>query len=206
MDYKYRTVFASLFPKPRKAFTTIYIYELFKFQYYLFVLAGINNVLTRKWLEIADVSNNFIMKLGIDFAIGALFGWMPILFISWLLYLTAKWLKGKCDFVTVYNIVIYAACLPVLISLLSTVLGITLLRLNGNMKGISVNNLDIIIIRTHLYLNWGLNLYYAFLVVIGISVIQQFTIIKSVFNIFLAVIIVAIPLTVIIIIPSLFHH
>jgi hypothetical protein len=206
MDFKYRTVFASLFLKPRKAFATIYYYDLFKFQYYLFALAGVNNVVTRKWLEIADVSNNFIMKLVIEFAIGALFGWLPILFISWLLYLSAKWLKGKCDFISVYNIIVYATCLPAFISLLSTVLSITLLRSNGYMKGVFVNNLHIIIIRTHLYLNWGINLYYAFLVVIGISVIQQFTIIKSIFNIFLAVMIVVIPLVIIVLIPSLYHH
>jgi hypothetical protein len=206
-------VFANLFLKPRKTFTTIYNYELFKFQYHLFVLAGINNVLARKWIETADVSSNLIFKLMIDFAIGALFGWLPLLFLSWLLYLSAKWLKGKADFTTVYNISGYAVSLPAFISLLSTIVCILILRSNGYTKSVNISGTNInwhqtfyIVVRIHLYLSWGLNFYYAFLTVIGISVVQEFTIVKSILNVLLAIMIIVIPLVIVIFFPLLFTH
>lgn len=213
MNLVYKTVFRKIIVNPKKAFSTIDSYQLFEYKIHLFILAGINNALVRKWLEVADVSNNLFIELAKYIAIGAFAGWLPMLFVSWLLFLSGKWLKGGTEFMTIANLMGYAFFYPVILSLISTITSIIFLRLNGFVKNNYFNNIDIklhntfyLIIQLHRYLNWGFNFYYVVLMIIGISVVQGFTILKSVLNVFVAILIITIPLGVIVLIPSLFGH
>lgn len=213
MNHVYKTVFLKIIFSPRKAFATIETYELFKYHYYLFGFAGINNILVRNWLDVADSSNNLLVKLIKYIAAGAFLGWLPLLFVSWLIFHSGKWLKGQAEFLTIANLMGYAFFYPVFLSLISTISNISFLRLNGFNKSDYYNNLDInshstfeLVIHIHRYINWGFNIYYAVLIVIAISVIQGFTIIKSMLNIFLAVLIIVIPLGLMIIIPSILKY
>jgi hypothetical protein len=209
----YKIVFLKLIIDPKRAFSAIDRNELFKYKYPLFILAGINNILARNWLETADVCNNIAFKLGQNIIIGALFGWLPLLFVSWLIYNSGKWLNGQSDPITISNVISYAVFFPVIISLISTLGSITFLRLHGFIKNEYLNSLDIqwhntfyFIIKTHRYISWCVNLYYVSLAVIGISIIQGFTVAKAVVNVFVAVMIIVIPLLgIIALIPLLLH-
>ncbi len=213
MNRIYKFVFLKLITGPKTAFSVIDRNELFKYRYPLLIVVGINNVLARNWLEVTDRCNNIAIKLGEDIVIGALLGWFPLLFVSWLIYNSGKWLNGQSDSLTISNILSYAVFYPITISLISTLGSMIFLRSHGYSKSEYLNSSDIhwhntfyYIIKTHRYTSWGINLYFAFLAVIGISVIQGFTISKAILNLFIAVMIIVLPIIGIDVLMPLLHR
>lgn len=213
MTNAYKTVFVNFLRRPQRVFYTICEYELYKYKYHLLVLAGINAVLTRNWWLIADTDNNFFLNLLSDIAIGALLGWIPFLFVSWLIYVSGKWIKGRSHSDEITNLVAYAVFFPAIFSILTTIISIAILRLNGFESVKYVHNLDIplhstfyLIIKIHQIIIIGLNLYYALLVLKGLSVVQNFNWLKSILNVIMAIGLIAVPLLLIVVIPLLFKH
>jgi len=213
MTHTYKTVFINFLRRPQRVFYTICEYELYKYKYHLLVLAGINAALTRNWWQLADTNNNFFFRLLGAIAIGALLAWIPFLFVSWLLYVSGKWINGRSHSAEITNLVAYAVFFPAMLSILTTLISITILRVNGFESVKYVHNLDMplhstfyLTIKIHQIIIIGLNLYYVLLVLKGLTVIQNFNWLKSILNVIMAIGLVAVPLLLIAIIPLLFKH
>jgi hypothetical protein len=202
MQFAYKTTLLSLWKKPKKTFNTINQYGLYKYQTHLFIIAGINNTINRQFIDLADNKHELFSTLASSVAAGALFGWLGFLVVSGLIYITGKWIKGQATSTEITNMVSYAT-LPFLVSLAFTLICVLLLRVLGFQNGAynyvrNWHNTYYIIIKIHYYVYILITIYYFILLTIGVSVVQGFSIRKSLLNLVMCIAIVVIPIALII--------
>ena len=207
MQLAYKTALSNLWKKPKKSFNTINQYSLYKYQIHLFVLAGVTNAINRRFIDLADSKQELFLTLAGSAAIGALFGWFGLLIVSGLIYLTGKWIKGQATSTEIINMVAYAT-VPFFASLMFTLICILLLRVLGFHDGTydyirSWDNTYYVIIKVHYYVNILITIYYFVLLIIGVSVVQDFSIRKSMLNLIMCIGIIAVPIALIILYTSI---
>lgn len=189
MNDNYKAVFINLIKNPRKAFYDITQYNLYKYKLPLLMLAGITSMVNKKLLSLADRHENYPYILITTIGMGILVGWFGIFLFSWLISVVGKWFKGHASFTVIFGVAAYAT-LPIVVMLLSNFICIAILRSRGfalsysDVGLIDAGNINQIVLNVNRYISWAMNLYYLVLFVIGISVVQRFTIGKAVLNLF----------------------
>lgn len=198
MQLAYKIVLFNLWKRPKRAFNTINQYNLFKYQIHLFVLTGITNTVNRRFIDLADSTHDLLPTLLSSIVAGALLGWISLLIVSGLIYISGKWMKGQATSTEITNMVAFAT-VPFIISIVFTVVCVLLLRFLRFQDGTyayfkSWSNNYYVIIKVHYYVNILINLYYLVLLAIGISAVQDFSIRKSFLNLFIGIAIIAVPI------------
>jgi hypothetical protein len=182
MSLAYRTVLINLFFKPKKAFSTIYAYRLYRYTWPLFVLMGISGRLNGDLFKLADSRNIFLFHFISDLVVGALMGWIGMWIFSMLISFMGKWLlDGRTDSDELFDLVSYTAVASV-ITLLATVVCFCLLRYagyNGNHYLHNWGDFFHRVERVHYYIGRAANLYSFVLLVIGVSVAQGVSIARG---------------------------
>lgn len=192
MEDDYKDVFRNLIINPSKAFYDIIQYGLYKYKVPLLMLAGVTNALNKRMLALADWHENFFLNLITTVAIGAIAGWLGIFIVSWLVEIVGKWLKGQASFEDIFSVAAYAT-LPVIVMLASDLICIAILRSRGYAQNyryvglVDSGNINHIVLSINRYIGTLMNLYYLFLFVIGISVVQGFTKRKAALNLMIVV-------------------
>jgi len=196
MELVYRTVLINIIKKPLKAFRVIYYYGLDKYKYLFLSIAGISYTINRQFFILADSRTHLLWPLAGAVGLGALLGWIGVALLSQLIYWSGTWIKGKGSSGDILNIASYAA-LPDILRIISALTCILLLRhfaYEDAQYPHVWGNIYYTIVRLKFYFGWAITLYYFVLLVIGISVVQDFSIGKSILNLLLAISIVMVPL------------
>jgi hypothetical protein len=198
MQLTYKLVLLNLWKKPKKAFNTINQYNLFKYQIHLFVFAGVTNAVSRRFIDLSDSRHNLLQTLASSIFAGALIGWIGLLVVSGLIYVIGKWIKGQATSTEITNMVAYAT-VPFVISFVFTAVCVLLLRFLRFQDGTyayfqSWSNSYYVITKIHSYVNILISLYYFALLVIGISAVQNFSILKSLLNLLICIAVITLPI------------
>lgn len=208
MEDDYKGVFRNLIINPSKAFYDIIQHGLYKYKVPLLMLAGITNALNKRVLALADRHENFFLVLITAIAMGAIIGWLGIFIVSWLVEIVGRWLKGPASFEDIFSVAAYAT-VPVIVMLTSDLICIAILRSRGYAQNyryvglVDSGNVNHIVLSINRYIGTLMNLYYLFLFVIGISVVQGFTKRKAFLNLAIVIFGAALLLGLIVFLPFL---
>jgi len=196
MNLLYRTVFINLIKKPQKAFRLIFEYDLDKYQYHLLVIFGITNVVNRQVFTLSDVKTNLFPNLFYAVAIGGIVGWIGLFLLSLLIYASGKWLRGESNGADIRMALSYSIILA-MFSLVTAGISILLLRLNDYQlphRAYIINDVNYWVIKVNYIFNIILNICFLGLLIIGVAVVQGFSVFKGFLNVILALLLVIIPL------------
>ncbi|MDD5571296.1 MAG: YIP1 family protein [Bacteroidales bacterium] len=196
MEKIYKETFIGLFTKPKETFKTIIDLKLNKYQVSLLMLAGISNALSRAVDKHTGDIFGLTGTIIICIIAGALFGWIGFYFLSWLISFTGEWINGKAKTGDILNIVSYSLT-PTILSILIYVIYILTFEESIFQKDFDLSAYDTIsylIFIIGFVINLGLTVFYLFLLVIGISVLQVFSIGKSLLNLLYAALTVIVPI------------
>ena len=162
----------------------------------LLLAAGISNAMDRAVMKNAGDSMSLVGVILLSAVIGGLFGWISYYIYGALLSWTGKWLDGKGNTDAIVRMLAYAAIpsIAALVLLVPKVLiyGNGVFQSESNFLGSgTILNL---VFYTCVIAESALGIWTIVLSIIGLSVVQKFSIVKSVLNFFLPIIIIAIPI------------
>jgi hypothetical protein len=185
-----KEIFTKIWTLPRPIFKYINHFRYEKHLTVLLILAGISSAFDRSERNNLGSYDSIGFTIIVSILVGALFGWISYYLYSSLIRLTGKWINGKADTDSILRTLAYAS-IP---SIAGLVLIIPKLLLRGSDLYENVLTYGFSIAELILGI-WTL-----VLSVIGMSEIQQFSNGKALLNLILAVLVVAIPIVLIILI------
>jgi hypothetical protein len=185
-----KEIFTKIWTLPRPIFKYINHFRYEKHLTVLLILAGISSAFDRSERNNLGSYDSIGFTIIVSILVGALFGWISYYLYSSLIRLTGKWINGKADTDSILRTLAYAS-IP---SIAGLVLIIPKLLLRGSDLYENVLTYGFSITESILGI-WTL-----VLSVIGMSEIQQFSNGKALLNLILAVLVVAIPIVLIILI------
>lgn len=191
-----KEIFTKIWTTPRMVFKYIEAYKYEGDQTTLLVIAGIAGALQRASDRSVGDDSDLVMIIITCLIAGVLTAFIFYPFYALLVSWTGKWLKGKADTASVLRVFAYSS-IPSILTLILTVL--TMLFL-GKELFVSETSLLfestphtiiflVLLIPQVILAIWSLVLF-----VIGLSEIQQFSILKAVFNGILPILVLIIPL------------
>lgn len=191
-----KEIFTKIFTSPRMVFRYLENKNYDKFVRPLLILGGISNALDRAVSKNLGDSLSLFAILGIAIVAGALLGWISYYLYSALISWTGKWLNGKADTDSIVRMFAHAM-IPTILAFL---LLIPQLAFFG--KGIFQSYFDIhsqgtlytAIYFGTVFLEVALGVWTMVIFTIGVSEIQEFSILKAIANIILPLIIILVPI------------
>lgn len=189
-------VFKTILTKPREAFKYILKKNYSNYFYTILALAGMSSALNSYVSEDKIYSNSIYYVLPINIILSALLGWIFIYIYAALISWTGKWLGGKGNTDTIYKIITYSS----ITSVFSIVLNIILLfylKLTSTYDGETIyfeNDFGIFIYYALIGIFLLTSIYSFGILAIGISEVQKLNIGESIFNIFLPILLLMIPI------------
>jgi len=191
-----REIFTKIWTAPRMVFKSIEAYKYEGNQTALLVIAGIAGVLQRASDRSVGDGTDLVMVVVSCLVAGVLTAFIFYPFYALLVSWTGKWLKGKADTASVLRVLAFSS-IPSIFNLVLVVLTVLLL---GKELFVSETLLLfestphtfiflVLLIPQVVLAIWSLVLF-----VIGIAEIQQFSIIKALFNSILPILVLLIPL------------
>lgn len=182
-----------IWTKPKKTFTWLFANDPKKYQIPLLILSGISIVLNNSLSKSSGEGSLLYTLIAFSIIGGGVFGWLSLYLYSMILSWTGRWLKGKAD-TSAYLTVIAWSNIPWICSILVWIFKIilwgdqTLQIEKEQLEGLSLylySLFDFVLL--------VLGIWSAVLLLIGITLIQKFTIQKTILNLFLSLIFLAIP-------------
>jgi hypothetical protein len=195
-----KELFTQIWLHPRKVFKYINDNQYDRYVYLLLALAGISNGFDRAVDRNLGDSMSLWGIIGFSVIAGGLLGWISYYLYAGLISLTGKWLKGVGNTSSILRAFSYA--------LIPSICAITLLLLQMSIFGrelfqsgwefSSGGLLPILIYYSTIVVDLILGVWTFVLVVIAVSEIQQFSIAKSILNMLIAILVIAVPIGIII--------
>jgi hypothetical protein len=180
-------IFLKIWTSPKKIFKFIDDYKYDNHVVLLLVLSGIARTFDRAATK--NMGDTFSLWGVILFCIivGGLFGWISYYVYAALISWTGKWFNGRSDTQGILRVMAYAL-FP---SILALVLLLPQIAIYGN--GIFQSSGDVtsagtfenVFFYSSLLLEFGLSVWTIVLCIIGVSVVQKFSIGKTILNLFL---------------------
>jgi hypothetical protein len=138
--------------------------------------------------------------IGICVVFGGLLGWLSYYFYAALVSWTGKWLNGQGNTTSILRILSYAM-LPSIIALIFLVpqigvYGVEIFKEEGDIT--SAGLLSNIFVYGSIFLEFVLGVWTIVFSVIGVSEVQKLPIGKSILNILLPVIVIAVPILILV--------
>ena len=207
MEKIYKETFIGLFKKPREVFQSTIDNKLDKYQVLLLILGGISNALGKAIGSGNSDSLGLFGTLIVCIIAGTLFGWLGVYIMSGLLSFTGKWINGRARTNDILNIVSYAS-VPMIFTIVIDIIylftfGGNLFQKNINLYVLGLTSYLIYIVGFIIILVLGI--YYLVFLIIGLSVVQGFSIGKSLLNLLFAALIIVIPFLLIVLAIGLFR-
>lgn len=192
-DINNTNLFIKIWTKPTE--TLVYIFKNCpeKYLMLLFAFGGIVKSLER---TSSKTENEFIsiIQIGISVFFGALFGWATYYFYAWILNITGEWLNGKAQ-PKKFRTVIAWSLIPTICSIIVLFPEVIVFKSDLFENSTLVDNhLNGTLITFFLIVKITLAIWSFFILVKGVSLIQGFSISKSILNLILPIALIAIPI------------
>ncbi|KIC62111.1 Yip1 family protein [Chryseobacterium taiwanense] len=198
-------IFTKIWAEPRRIFTFIDQAKYEKYLYVLMFLAGVSSAFDRATSKNMGENNSLFMVIFLCVVMGGLLGWISYYIYAALLSWTGKWLDGSGDTSSIFRMIAYAT-IPSVVSLIFlipqvAVYGGDLFKdVDYTSEGILVN----VVFWVSAFCEVGLSIVTLIYTVIGLSVVQKFSIGKAIANLLLPIAVIALPILLIISIFSVF--
>ena len=191
-----KEVFTKIWLSPREVFQFIEDKKYEKYLPYLLILGGISNAFDNAASKCFGDSMSLLMVIGVCIFVGGVLGWISFYIYAALMSWTGKWIKGHADTasllrMTAHSMVPAIAALVLLIPQIA-IGGNTIFQSTIEMADMSM--LETIIFYSVLCIELVLGMWTLVLFVIGISVVQKFSIGKAILNMILPALVIIIPL------------
>lgn len=198
-------IFTKIWTEPRRIFTFIDQAKYEKYLYILMFLAGVSSAFDRATSKNMGENNSLLMVIFLCVVMGGLLGWISYYIYAALLSWTGKWLDGSGDTSSIFRMIAYAT-IPSVVSLIFLIpqvaaYGGDLFKdVDYTSEGILVN----VVFWVSAFCEVGLSIVTLIYTVIGLSVVQKFSIGKAIANLLLPIAVIALPILLIISIFSVF--
>lgn len=191
-----REIFTRIWTQPGRVFAFINANHYDKYLYVLLFFAGIARAFSRASMNNLGDKWSIEMIIAIAIVGGGLFGWISFYIYAALLSWTGKWLKGEGNTQSILRILAYAM-IPSIVALLFLIpqigyYGNEIFKSSGDISSAGV--LPNILVYGSFFMEIVLGIWTILLSVIGISVVQNLSIAKSVLNLLLPVLLFAVPI------------
>ncbi|WEK68145.1 MAG: Yip1 family protein [Candidatus Chryseobacterium colombiense] len=196
-------IFTKIWTEPKRIFTFINEAKYEKYLYVIMFLAGISSAFDRASSKNMGENSSLVSIVLICIIMGGLLGWISYYIYAALLSWTGKWLNGSGDTSSIFRIIVYAT-IPSVVSLVFLIPQIAVY--GGNLfkdidyasEGILVN----VVFWTSAFCEFSLSIVTLIFTVIGLSVVQKFSIGKAILNLILPILIIVVPILLLIIVFS----
>jgi Yip1 domain len=199
MDKQYLNVVLNFAKNPGLSFSNIIANKLDRYKFWLIFLLGISVMSGNA------ISSHYGDKFGMIglilyiFILGPIFVALWVFMVSALISITGRWIKGNAKIEDVMNIISYAA-IPLILMLVVRLLYVIIFGTSIFYQRFNLNDfgtLGYLVYKLGFVINVILLVYYFILLVLGISVVQGFSIMKGIFNILFAVFLFVLPFLII---------
>lgn len=191
-----KEIFTKIWSKPKKILNYIHKFKYEKYFYVLLFLAGISSAFDRASSRNLGDNSSIVFVILSCIIGGGLFGWLGYYIYAALLSWTGRWIDGKGNTESIYRILTYSM-IPSVLSLLLlipqiVIYGNQIFQTEGYLMdaGILAN----IIFYFSIILEVILGIFTIVFAVIGISVVQNFSIGKAILNLLMPLLMILIPL------------
>jgi len=194
-----------LFTNPKKAFQDVIIWERNEVVHISFLLVGIFRAFDRAELQHKGDSNSLTSIIISCIIIGGISGYFFMFFYSFCIDFTGQWINGKSKKNQIKNIISWAG-IPTTFLLIIVLLKILTFGDDTFKSEISFesNQLSTYLRYFFTVIEILLSIVAARALIIGISIAQQFSILKAILNVILAALLIAVPIIIIVLVFSLF--
>jgi hypothetical protein len=199
-NYTVKEVFTKIWTEPRKVFEFIHATYFEKYMILLMILGGISNTLDRATSKGLFNKGDQWLWLFFVIIIGALFGWIGFYFYGALVSLTGKWIKGKAGTNEIVRVSVYGS-IPSTLGILTFFLQFIVFR--SGIFPISNPIVYYFLIYFFLLIDLVLGIWTIVLSVVGISVVQEFSIGKAILNMILPIFLILVIILPIVFLISL---
>lgn len=195
-----REIFTKIWTSPRRVFKYINDNQYDKYVTVLLIFSGISRAFDRASMRNMGDDLSLWGIIGICVVFGGLLGWLSYYFYAALVSWTGKWLNGQGNTTSILRILSYAM-LPSIVALIFLlpqigVYGVEIFKEEGDIT--SAGLLSNIFVYGSIFLEFVLGIWTIVFSVIGVSEVQKLTIGKSILNIILPVIVIAVPILILV--------
>ena len=191
-----KEVFSKIWLNPKMVFEFIHQYKFDKFMALLIILNGISNSFDRAVSKNLFNINSLPVTLLIIILGGIISGFIGFYFYSALISWTGNWLKGKASTSEIVRVLAYGS-LPSVGSLVLVILQLIIFRgYQSTTDGLLYDSFNVsnLLLLFFLLLELILSIWSIVLTVVGVAVVQDFSIGRAIFNLILPVIILIVVL------------
>ena len=179
-----KEIFTKIWTSPRKIFTRINDEDYSKYVVVLLALSGISRAFGQAANQNWGDRMSIWVILGVCIIAGGLIGWVSYYIYAALISWTGKWLKGEGNTDSILNIMAYAM-LPSIVALIFLVpqigvYGNEMFKADGDI--VNAGLISNIFVYLSLFLELAFAIWAIILIVIGVSVVQKFSIGKAILN------------------------
>lgn len=194
-----KDIFSKIWVFPRAVFRFIEAKKLDEYVYILLILNGICNAFDRAVdRNLGDHLSLGVIILGCVL-LGGLLGWISLAIYAALLSWTGKWVGGQADSKSLLRVLAYGTIPSIVASIFLIpqigIYGIALFQQDGDITGGSV--LQNVVFWGAMFLEVVLAIWSFIITLIGVSEIQQISILKAFLNLLLPILIFVVPLLII---------
>ena len=201
-------IFEKLFTAPKRAFAFIHSYKFEKHLLLIAMLTGVSSALSRAAEQ--NEGDTFPLWGVVLFSIliGCIFGYITLLFYSFVTNISGGWLKGTASTFDIMRVLTYSM-VPSLIKLLMFAIKIAVFGNALFSSGFYVDDFDVfskVIYYGTSLVSLGVTIWSSVLFVLGLAEVQQFSLGKALLNILLPVVIMIAIGLVLFVVIDLFSH
>lgn len=200
-----RDVFTKIWTEPRRIFKFINDTKYEKYYYLLLFLAGVVRAFDRASSKSMGDDSSLLMILFSAIVFGGAFGWISYYIYSVLLSWTGKWLGGIGDTSSIFRMMAYAMIPSVLILFfLFPQIAIYGRDVFSDIEYIAPGSFGNIVRSILSVFQIILSLATLVFMVIGLSVVQKFSVGKAILNLILPILIIILPIVLVFSISRIF--
>ncbi len=198
-------VFTEIWTKPRYVFKFINDTHYEKYMTLLLVLAGISRAFDRASTNNFGDNLPLWAILGVCIILGGLLGWVSYYIFAALISWTGSWLGGKGDSTSILRVIAYAM-VPSILGLLMLIpqigiYGVEMFKAGGDIASAGLI-LNILFYGT-MYIEFILAIWTIVLFIVGVSEVQEFSILKSILNLLLPILLFVVPMILLVLIINI---
>jgi len=199
LSFTDQELFLKIWSRPRLVFQYLTETKHDKYLTVLLILAGISSAFTQASNRNSGDSLSLLAVVAICIFVGGLFGWISYYIYAALLSWTGKWLNGQGDTDAILRLIAYAM-IPSIVALLLFIPNILIFGNETFQSSLELSGrgfVPIFVYYLSAFLEVMLGVWTIVLLVIGISAVQQLSILKAILNLLLPGLIIVVPLVII---------
>jgi len=201
-----KEIFTKIWTSPRKIFKRINDEDYSKYVMVLLAISGISRAFGQASNQNWGDKMSIWAILATCIIAGGLIGWVSYYIYAALISWTGKWLKGEGNTNSILNIMAYAM-LPSIVALVFLVpqigvYGNEIFKADGDIVSAGVISNIFVYLSSFLQLAFGI--WAIILIVIGVSVVQKFSIGKAILNMLIPGLLILVPVLLILLLIKMF--